>query len=1029
MEFLRQVAEHYSGAEATERLCFIFPNRRSQLFFKEYFRQAVSSGSGAGRPVLAPRMFTINDFFYALSGQKATDKVILLLELYSCYARLNRYAESLDDFIFWGDVLLGDFDDVDKFLADPVQLFRNVSDLKAIQDSYEYLTEGQRQAIEHFVGHFREGKSVLSDKITAGDISSSENERYARGASSAESVSSLKDASFADDASPVKNASSVKDASLVSDKAGVKEKFLQIWNIMLPLYRDFRAVLEKKGLSYEGMVYRQTAERLDEVSAADILSDAFGGSFQYVFVGLNALNGCEKKLLRKMRDAGVAQFCWDYSSQFIKNPKNKSSLFLRENVELFPQAFELDTEGLQMPELNVLSVPSSVGQAKQVPGILERLADAGCVSDLGMDTAIILPDETLLLPVLNSLPYEVKNINVTMGYPMKESAFWSLMNDISSLQMHLRQKDGAWYFYHKQLWSILSCSIIRTALGEEMCGKLSELRKRSSYYVSQSELCVCPLLEVIFRPAVKNAREKSAEQTALIEAYLKDVVLSLAPVLREDAEMSVELEFAKAFYLAVGKLQNIRLELLPATFFRLLSQIVSGMSVPFTGEPLNGLQIMGPLEMRAIDFDNVIVLSCNEGMFPHRSFSSSFVPPELRQCFGLPTYEYQDAVWAYYFYRVIQRAKKVWLVYDSRTEGMKGGEESRYIKQLELHFNLHTNRFVAKAPIADTGSEEGIVKTEEDVEVVRNTYLSASALQNYLSCPAKFYYHTVCKLKPDEEVSESLDAGMIGNVYHAVMQALYFGPEAMDSGFSMERSHVTARLSERQSFVSREYIREWLGRRKDIKARIRSLVMAELKNTFEVVGKNLIFEDVVLQYVLKTLSRDLEYMEKCGVERFEVLGLELGCYWEYEGYRFHGYIDRLDSFVEGVVRVVDYKTGKVEDQDVDIDDENALKVVESLFREDNPDRPKIAMQLFLYDMFVENHNSVKGKRIVNSIYPPAKLFVSPVLDVERSTVFTDLMKDRLKHMLEEISDISVNFRRTTEPKTCSVCDFKTICGR
>lgn len=970
-EFLRQVAEHYcSEAEAPQR-CFIFPNRRSLVFFKEYFRQSVASGIGAGRPMLAPRMFTINDFFYELSGQKATDKVHLLLELYASYSKLNPSAEPLDDFIFWGDVLLGDFDDTDKYLVDPVQLFQNVSDLKNIQDSYEYLTDEQREAIEHFVGHFREG-------------------------------------------APVKE---------------VKQKFLQIWNILLPLYKDFKERLAQKGMSYEGMAYRQTVELLNDTPVVDVLSQRFGEDTRFVFVGLNAICECEKKLLKKMHDAGVAEFCWDYSSDLIKNSKNKSSFFLHENIEMFPQAFKLDANGLEVPEVNVLSVPSSVGQAKQVPGILAKVAADGDLGKVGIDTALVLPDESLLLPVLNTLPHEVKNINVTMGYPMGESAWWSLMNEISTLQMHLREKGGEWFFYHKQVWSILSSSILKSVLSAKVMASMMELKKKASYYVSQKDLAIDPILEAIFKPVAKDIRSKSSAQIAQIESYQKDVVLALAPHMKDDTDMSIELEFAKSFYLAVGKLQNIDLEVLPATYFRLLAQLLAGMSVPFTGEPLHGLQIMGPLEMRALDFENVVILSCNEGMFPRRSVSSSFIPSELRQCFGLPTYEFQDAVWAYYFYRVIQRAKKVWLVFDSRTDGLKGGEESRYIKQLELHFNLHLNRFVAKAAIGDAVEESDIPKTPEDVDVVKNTSLSASALQNYLQCPAKFYYHTVKKLKPDDEVAESLDAGMIGNVYHGTMQALYFGPVAMDPAFSMDRENVEAHLSEQQKSVSIDYIKGWLGRKDAIKARIRSLVQAELHNSFEVTGRNLVYEDVVLQYVCKTLERDVELMKEKKVSEFEILGLELNCKWQYEGYRFVGYIDRLDSVVPGVVRVVDYKTGKVEDADVDIDDANAQNVVDSLFAPDVKNRPKIAMQLFLYDMFIEDSDMVKGKEIVNSIYPAAKLFVSPVMEVARSARFTELMKEKLKGMLEEISDLSVGFRRTSDTKTCEYCDFKTICGR
>ncbi|MBR4817960.1 MAG: PD-(D/E)XK nuclease family protein, partial [Bacteroidales bacterium] len=383
--------------------------------------------------------------------------------------------------------------------------------------------------------------------------------------------------------------------------------------------------------------------------------------------------------------------------------------------------------------------------------------------------------------------------------------------------------------------------------------------------------------------------------------------------------------------------------------------------------------------------------------------------------------------WAYYFYRMISRAENVWMVYDSRTEGLRAGEESRYIKQLELHFKADIVRHVAR-PTVSVGPEAGdIQKTAEDVETIRGSVLSASSLQNYLFCPAKFYFHTVKKLKPEEEVAESLDAGMIGNVFHNTMCALYTGPFAMDPVFPMDRDTMKRNSRRALRRISREYIRSWMERPDAVRARIRSLIKAEL-NTFEVSGRNLVFEDVVFQYVMKVLSRDMECMDAHGTDSFEVLGLELERFLDYDGFRFKGYIDRMDSFRPGEVRIVDYKTGKVEDNDINVFDNNATDVVAAVFGPDNSKRPKIALQMFLYDLFAEK-DIKEGTAISNSVYSPAKLFVSPVQSIPASPVFTSLMKERLSEMLREISDTSVPFSRTDDAKTCSHCDFKTICGR
>ena len=946
--FLKQVADHYMARGGISGQCFIFPNRRSQVFFTKYLGEAVKEG---GIPIVAPKMLTINDFFFRISRNKPADRVNLLLDLYDCYKDLNPKHETLDEFIFWGDVILGDFDDVDKYLVDPVRLFANVSEFKEIQDSYSYLTENQRKAIESFISHFsNEGRLTVN---------------------------------------------------LNTDNPNVKERFLQIWNILLPLYNNFRERLSVKGLAYEGMVYRGLAARLDSESAVDVLKATFGDVDEYVFVGLNALNECEKKVMRRMRDAGIAEFCWDYSGEMVRNPLNKSSFFMSRNVKDFPQAFEMDPEGLKTPEIEVISVPSSVGQTKLIPSVVK---DERC--------AVVLPDESLLIPVLNSIPEEIKDINVTMGYAMSGSAFFDFMTLVSAMQMHLRQKDGKWYYYHNQVWSLFSSSIFRKVTRGDAAVRvrIKEIKDGMKYYIPQEDLSGIPVFDLLFRPAVTDPKVASKEQITAFADYQKTLVKGLAPKLADDSSMAIELEFAKAAYNAISQLQTAGLEVLPITYVRLLDQLLGPVSIPFNGEPLKGLQIMGPLETRALDFSQVMILSCNEGMFPRRSVSSSFIPPELRKGFGLPTYEFQDAVWAYYFYRLIQRAEKVTLVYDSRTEGMKNGEESRYIKQLEYHFGVPIKRSFVKASASGEFSPKEITKTEEDVEAIRQARLSASALKNYLDCPAKFYYATVKKLRKQNEVSEDLDAGMLGDVYHGTMQRLY-SPEMAGGGK-----------------VTGEYLAGLLRKRSAIKGIVRSLILEQL-HSLEVTGRDLVVEDVIVEYVIKTLKRDQELLKSSGYDGFEILGLERPFLQDIDGFHFIGYVDRMDSLRPGEIRIVDYKTGKVEDKDVNITDENAEGIVEALFGPSNEGRPKIALQLFLYDVFCRESEDYKGQRMVNVIYPPANMFTEPVKEVPVSETFMKLTEGRLHDLLSEIASVDVPFRRTDEEKTCSFCDFRMICGR
>lgn len=933
------------------------------VFFRKHLADVVS---GSRVPVTAPEMLTINDFFYRIYDVSVTDRVTLLLELYSCYSRLNAKAEPLDEFIFWGDVILGDFNDVDKYLVDPVQIFTNVSDFKALQDTYSYLTDRQRKAVEGFVGHFND----RSGKLTV---------------------------------------------DLDSDNPNVKERFLQIWNILYPLYVSYRERLKSKGLAYEGMVYRDIAEGISgsgEEDLAERLAAVFPRSSRYVFVGLNALNECEKTLMRKMRDKGLAEFCWDYSGRMIRDRRNRSSFFMEDNVREFPQRFTWDEDVLPDPRIRVISVPSSVGQVKQIPAILaEALSEPGTGHD---DCAIVLPDETLLMPLLNTIPPQIRDINVTMGYPVTGSEFYTFMSAVSSVQMHMRRLqdkgssgEGKWAFYYKPVWSLFSSSIFRKIMTEEDAAMVKAVKSAARVYVTEEELSGTPLSRLLFTPVLKDLKSTDRSQLDGFAGYQMDVISAVAPLLSDSTGMAVEVEFAKQYWLCVSRLRTIAPEVMPMTYLRILDQLLSGVSVPFNGEPLKGLQIMGPLETRALDFRNLVILSANEGMFPRRSVSSSFIPPELRRGFGLPSYEFQDAVWAYYFYRMITRAENVWLLYDSRTEGLKSGEESRYIRQLEYHFRLPLERYVASAPVKTGAAAAEIPKTDEDIASLYARDLSATVIQSYIECPAKFYYQFVRQLSSEDEVSEAMDAAMIGTVYHGTMQKLYSGRES----------------------IARQWLESMSGRTDEIKAIVWELMMEQLHSP-EITGRNLVIGDVIVKYVQKTLQRDKELLDQRGVGSFSILGLELGLRCSFKGFRIKGFIDRLDSFVQDEVRVVDYKTGKVLPEDMQITESDGTSAVDKLFGQDQfYKKPKIALQLFIYDLLLYENGLAEGRRVVDSVYSTAKLFGEPPLQAEVGKTFYDAMSARLEDLLKEMADPDVPFRRTDDLGSCQYCDFRLICGR
>lgn len=935
-----------------DSLCLVFPSRRSLSYFKKYLAEAIRSNGSS--PVMAPRLVTIGDFFAACSPrQKTSDRITLLVRLYRSYCRFNPSAEPLDEFIFWGDVILGDFSDVDKYLADPHQVFSNVSDFKDLQDDLSHLTPQQKAQVARltrFMDNFKEKP----------------------GAGSA------------------------------------KEKFLRLWNVLELIYNDFRDSLGAEGLCYDGMIYRNLAERLSsgEQSISEIMAESFPGIGKFVFVGLNVLNPCEHLVLSKMQNAHIAEFCWDFAGDMIQNKDNKSSKFLSRNIVDFPPAFPVEKIDSR-PQVSVVSVPSGVGQVKQIPYILEKVKGT---------CAIVLPDETLLMPLLNSIPPQVGNVNVTMGLTMSASEMFALLDELLTLQMHLRFKDGTPQFYHRQVWTIFANAVfkkaVRSEVSENAAGIISAVRESRKYYIPQEALRGDSLLEAVFTPVVRDASESSADVCEGITGYLKNVITILVDRISALEEMSLQVHFAKEYYCSLVSLEKEHLCVLPATMMKLIRTVTCSLSVPFEGSSMDGLQIMGPLETRALDFDNVIIISCNEGTFPRRSTSASFIPPLLRADFGLPTYELKDCVWAYYFYRMICRAGSLWMVYDSRTEGLCSGEESRFIKQLKYHFGVPLTECEASSSPRTPAPLEDIAKTPQIMDLLHSEkfHLSASALEDYMQCPVRFYYKKVRGLGKDDEVAENLDAGAMGTAFHLTMKLLY-GPDGVKEKDAVKNVRV-----------SRRRIKEIL----DDKALIRSTVARSICYTLlcdEVTGRDLVTAEVIFKYVCDTLRRDMEILDAAGKDAFLVKSLEEMKYFDCGSWHFKAQLDRLDSLDGCRMRIVDYKTGG--------DSEEVLSnpdVVKKFFDPATSYKVKAAFQFFLYQKALEADGVTRGS-IDNSLYQMSALSSSvPGIHPVDESVYCGMQKG-LDDLLSSLDDPEHPFSRTRKRENCEFCDFKTLCGR
>lgn len=906
MKFLLQIASAFYSAEGQrlKEYCFVFPNRRAGLFFQKYI------GEVATEPLFSPAIMTINDLFTMLSGINQVDRLESLFKLYSLYIEISGSQESFDEFVFWGDIILSDFDDVDKYLVDAKKLFANIKDIKDIESDYSFLSQKQLEAVQTFWSNF----------LPVGD----------------------------------------------SEK---KNQFRAIWETLYPLYVKFKEVLRTKGVGYEGMIYRNVAEDiLKKGDSAEALISKFAQYRGVVFIGFNALSPCEKVLLKALKNAGIADFYWDFNGDLIKDSNNKASYFMRENIILFPSKFDLNFNVEQKQEIEVIGIPSAVGEAKMVSGIIKDVGG-------GLDTAVVLPDESLLMPILYSIPSEVESVNVTMGYPLRAGSVVSLMESIMELQK------GS--FYYKRVLPVLKHHYIKMVAKGDAALLADIITKGNMVYLKEKEIPDNPILKLIFR------------HTSNISDYL----LEILEYLNNSVELTkIEKEFIYFFYTAVSRMRDLMIPMNNDTYCRLLLQIVNSTSIPFRGEPLAGLQIMGVLETRALDFDNIIICSMNDGVFPSKTAVNSFIPHNLRKGFAMPDYEFKDGVAAYHFYRLIYRAKKVYLLYDTRTEGLQSGEVSRFIHQLKYHFQIPVKESIAtfrvssnkRAPIIIEKSPDLIKRIKELFLKGGERALSASSINTYIDCPLRFYFQSVKNIEEQESVSEGVEADTFGSIYHTAMELLY-------------KEHIG-------STVTKEILTAVLKNIEKIDAFTDEAFFKILKLE-DIKGHNLLIKKLITRYIQQTLRYDIS---KCP---FEYIGSEKKLIFDFVlenemVVSIKGYIDRIDR-KDGVKRIVDYKTGSGWEK---------FNNCADLFDGTDKKRNKIAFQLILYVLMEFNKEDM-----IISPYMLRKLFKESNPEMVVGKELLDQFSVSLNETLLKIFDSSTPFAQTDNENICKYCPYTVIC--
>lgn len=956
--FLKLVAadlyKHTEGNLA--HTAVVFPNKRAGLFFNEYLAQESES------PIWSPAYVSISELFRSLSPWEVGDPVKLVCELYKIFRRETQSTETLDDFYFWGEMLISDFDDADKNKVDTDKLFSNLQDLRNIMDDYTFIDDEQEEAIRQFFQNFS-----------------------------------------------------------IERRTALKERFISLWDVLGNIYKGFRESLASQNIAYEGMMYRHVIEHLD----VDKLPYE-----KYVFVGFNVLNKVEHTLFTQLKDAGKAVFYWDYDEFYMKENRqavtHEAGEFIRRNLRDFPSPLSGELfKNLSKPkEVHYIASSTENAQARYLPQWIRNN-----LTTPEKETAVVLCNEALLQPVLHSLPAEVKHVNITMGFPLSQTPVYSFLIALLELHTHgFNFKSGRYTF--QSVVTLLKHPYTRQLTGQaELLEK--ELTRNNRFYPLPGELGKDEFLTRLFTPLSGNLN---------LCIRLSETLQQVAGIYQantsgtEDTDAFNQLYRESLFkaYTTINRFRTLieedELTVQSETFRRLLVKVLSATNIPFHGEPAIGMQVMGVLETRNLDFRHLVLLSVNEGQLPKSGGDSSFIPYNLRKAFGMTTIEHKIAVYAYYFYRLLQRAERITLMYNTSSDGLNRGEWSRFMLQFLIEWpHPITRQFLEAGQSPQGTSPITVEKTPDvmrrmqslfDVRANPKAKFSPSALNYYLDCPLKFYYRYVAGLSAPDEVSAEIDSATFGSIFHYAAE------------------HIYKDLTTHGKVINKEALETLL--RNEVK--LQDYVDTAFKKLFfnvpqnekpEYNGVQLINSAVIARYLKQLLQNDLRYAPftfiASEMEVDEPIDIQTP-----KGViksRIGGIIDRMDS-KDGTLRIVDYKTGG---------DANTPPHVESLFIPDKK-RSNYVFQTFLYAAIMcRKQPTMKIAPALLYIHRAATETYSLVIQmgeprkpkeaVEDFSKYEKEYRERLQGLLEEIFNPEKSFTQTEIIEKCTYCDFKALCKR
>ena len=972
--FLEYVAEDIIGKYGTDlsRIAVVFPNKRAALFLNEHLARI------AGQPVWSPAYITISDLFRQHTDLKPADPIKLICDIHKSFTKCTGIDETLDHFYGWGQLLLADFDDIDKNMADADSIFCNLKDIHELDD-ISYLDDEQKEMLKRFFANF-------SDDI---------------------------------------------DSEL-------KKRFLSLWSHFGDIYHDYNRRLTEQGIGYEGAIYRK-------VASEETLHLKYD---KYLFVGFNLIQKVERVLFSRLMKEGKPKFYWDFDEYYMPTARAQQSASVPNNTASFAAYLtdfpnELDNTdrdiyaNMRRPKrIRFISSPTENAQARFASNWLlenERYK-------AGRKTAVVMCDESILLPIMHSLPPEADKVNITSGFPLAMTPVASLVMLLFDLYtLGLRKKGTA--FNPHYLKKLMAHPYARHLQEVHLKGvHLSQVHQKEEQQTIGDNSGCMGMAGMPYPPT-----------SAALLQHIATLVKQVGIATKQEGDALTQESVFRMFTIlnrlaALADSGDLLVD--NTTLRRLVSQLVGAASIPFHGEPVVGVQIMGVLETRNIDFDNVLLLSCNEGNMPKGVNDSSFIPYSIRKAHGLTTIDNKVAIYSYYFHRLLQRAGDITIAYNNSTDNGHTGEMSRFMLQLLVesgqkidHYSLTAkNQPTPLMPKAIEKDEAALSKLEE------MSRLSPSAINTYIRCKLAFYYQYIAHIKEPDSDPETIDNRMFGNIFHRAAYLIY--KDITDHSPVIEKAHIQAYLSNRKllaSVVDRAFEEEECKTNNGLQIINREVIIEYITKLLKIDQQLCPFSILAMEEEAKVYTQLSFTTPSGGALKGGALkggalkggALVSSAPDKHYNLTIGGIIDRLDAVTDKQtgkrrIRVVDYKTGNKPS--------SAIKSIEEVFDPRNiaSKHSNYFLQAILYSLIVSRS---KEWNAANDAVSPALLFIKqaatndydPTLCIDKHpisdvTVYEEEFLTKLKETVADMYSPDAAFTPTDDRKKCELCPYRMLCG-